>query len=127
MVVLSQGSPHRPSSAWTGSQSAQGDGRAESCSWSLVACFHVRPCPSRTPSSFSLREGSSFSLPTHQRVGRKTSGPRHWGFWPRRDKGSVKTGGPLWRVAWSPRLPRKLWPLHRGEMEQAGGPGGVLC
>lgn len=70
--------------------------------------------PASMSGALLFSDPSSFSLPTHQRVGRKTSGPRHWGFWPRRDKRSVGTGGPLWRPAWPPRLPRKLSLLHWG-------------
>lgn len=63
-----------------------------------------RPGSTPAPHPAQTRAPSSSSLPTRQRVGRKTSGPRQRGFWQRGDKRSVGTGGPLW-------MP---FPLHLG-------------
>lgn len=63
-----------------------------------------RPGSTPAPHPAQTRAPSSSSLPTRQRVGRKTSGPRQRGFWQRGDKRSVETGGPLW-------MP---FPLHLG-------------
>lgn len=77
-----------------------------------------RPGSTPAPHPAQTRAPSSSSLPTRQRVGRKTSGPRQRGFWQRGDKRSVGTGGPLWmpfplHLGWrqrSPRNPRaRLW------------------
>ena len=101
-VALGQGSPYGPSSALMGSRSTQGDRGASPAAGAQWPGSMSRVLLLSDPFLLPL------SLPPHHRVGRETSGPRHWGFWPRRDKRSVGTGGPLWRPAWPPRLPSEL-------------------
>ena len=80
--------------------------------------------PSSDPAPFLcplFRQGVP-SLPTRPKVGRKTSGPRHWGFWQRGDRGQweqeAHCGGWPGPPAWPGTVPVPFGV----EAEQGGGP-----
>lgn len=116
VVELGQGFPHGPSSAQAGLGSLWGQGpvlQLEPRQPGSMFSAH----PPQTPAPFFS------SLPTHQRLDRKTSGPRHLGSC-RGDKRSVGTGGPLWRPAWPPMPGPELFLLPLEPRQSRTGPGG---